>query len=256
MTAAKDPPIPLTAENIASKRSAARAGKAAPKPATVEAQRRTYRHGDLKRALIDVAIDLARESGPAAVSLRAATRRAGVVPTAAYRHFANHQALLDEVRRVAMGGIAQSMQNQMRAAARGQKGVLRERARFRALGRGYVLYALKEPGLFRTAFWAQPYDLSIDMTQSLLHAGLSDPFMVLRAMLSDLADVGALTLARREGAEFLAWSGVHGMALLMLDGPLRAIDSRQRKALIEGVVSMVETGLTMPACPPTPPMPG
>ena len=34
---------------------------------------------------------LAREGGPAAIVLREATRRAGVVPNAAYRHFRNHQ---------------------------------------------------------------------------------------------------------------------------------------------------------------------
>jgi len=49
--------------------------------------RSTYRHGDLRRALIDAGLELAREGVPDATVLREATRRAGVVPAAACRHF-------------------------------------------------------------------------------------------------------------------------------------------------------------------------
>src|ERR1700760_1923807 len=64
--------------------------------------RGTYRHGDLRRALLDAGIDLARAGGPDAVVLREATRRAGVVPNAAYRHFADRDELLAAVCAAAM----------------------------------------------------------------------------------------------------------------------------------------------------------
>jgi hypothetical protein len=51
--------------------------------------RTTFRHGDLRRALLMAGIELAREGGQDAIVLREATRRAGVVPNAAYRHYAN-----------------------------------------------------------------------------------------------------------------------------------------------------------------------
>ncbi|RZJ16909.1 MAG: TetR/AcrR family transcriptional regulator, partial [Haliea sp.] len=60
--------------------------------------RSTYRHGDLRRALLEAGIELARANGPDAVVLREATRRAGVAPNAAYRHFESRQALLQAVR--------------------------------------------------------------------------------------------------------------------------------------------------------------
>ena len=60
------------------------------------AARATYRHGDLHRALLDAGIELARQGGPDAVVLREATRRAGVAPNAAYRHFANRDDLLGQ----------------------------------------------------------------------------------------------------------------------------------------------------------------
>ena len=41
-------------------------------PSTEPPARETYRHGDLRRALLDAGIALAREGGPAAVTLREA----------------------------------------------------------------------------------------------------------------------------------------------------------------------------------------
>jgi AcrR family transcriptional regulator len=71
--------------------------------------RSTYRHGDLRRALLDAGIALARDGGPDAVVLREATRRAGVVPNAAYRHFASRDELLQAVRSAALANLAAAM---------------------------------------------------------------------------------------------------------------------------------------------------
>jgi hypothetical protein len=35
---------------------------------------------------------------------------------------------------------------------------------------------------------------------------------------------GVLPPERRPGAEFLAWSAVHGLGMLLIDGPLRGLD--------------------------------
>src|ERR1700726_860340 len=78
-----------------------------------EPARATYRHGDLRRALLEAGIDLAREGGPAAVVLREATRRAGVVPNAAYRHFASRWELLQAVRSAALSALAVAMEAEL-----------------------------------------------------------------------------------------------------------------------------------------------
>ena len=65
-------------------------------------KRASYRHGDLRRALLEAGITLAQTGGPEAVVLREATRRAGVVPNAAYRHFASRMELLQAVRLTAL----------------------------------------------------------------------------------------------------------------------------------------------------------
>jgi hypothetical protein len=58
-----------------------------------------------------------------------------------------------------------------------------------------------------------------------------------------MVDAGVLPPERRNGAEYLAWSAVHGLAVLFTDGPLRSLTEAQRTAVGKRVVDMVEKGL-------------
>src|SRR5882757_10190078 len=78
-------------------------------------KRETYRHGDLRRALVEAGIELAREGGPDAVVLRAATRQVGVAPNAAYRHFADRRALQRAVCAAAQAELARAMEAELDA---------------------------------------------------------------------------------------------------------------------------------------------
>jgi hypothetical protein len=55
--------------------------------------------------------------------------------------------------------------------------------------------------------------------------------------------VGALPPERRPGAEVMAWSAVHGLAMLTIEGPLRSLDAEQTRAAAQRVLDMVEQGL-------------
>ena len=105
--------------------------------------RETYRHGDLRRALLDAGIALAREGGPTAVVLREATRQAGVAPNAAYRHFANHQALFDAVRAHALGALAQAIEREWRKALRVREPAAQAR---QPSGNAVIMNPLVHPG--------------------------------------------------------------------------------------------------------------
>jgi hypothetical protein len=48
--------------------------------------------------------------------------------------------------------------------------------------------------------------------------------------------------SRRPQAEFLAWSSVHGLAMLLIDGPLRALPRAEADAITQRVIDMVEAG--------------
>ena len=207
--------------------------------------RTTYRHGDLRRALLGAGIDLARAGGPDAVVLREATRRAGVVPNAAYRHFASRQELLQAVRAHALSQLAQAMEAEHDALDRSLPPADYARATLGAVGSGYLRFALTETGLFRTAFSPGDADPAVELDADPAKAGHSglNPFQLLAAALDRMVASGALPVARREGAEYLAWSAVHGLALLLIDGPLRGAGPGQVKALSGRLLEMVEKGL-------------
>lgn len=219
--------------------------RACPQPqrsATPSRGRESYHHGDLRRALLDAGLQLAREGGPDAVVLRAVTRRVGVSANAAYRHFADRDGLLG-----AVVGLAQARAADVIAAAIGAvppdlDGRARARARFRGVGVGYLRFALDEPGLFRTAFGV-PRDLArVDSPDSAGACGRT-PFQLLSDTLDVMLEVGALPPSQRPGAELLAWSAVHGLAMLALDGPLRHLPPAMLEELTPRLVRMVDLGL-------------
>ncbi|OWT59082.1 TetR/AcrR family transcriptional regulator [Candidimonas nitroreducens] len=204
--------------------------------------RGTYRHGDLRRALLDAGIALARAAGPDAVVLREATRRAGVVPNAAYRHFASREDLFQAVRAAALAELAVAMEREIARIPAGLPAVEAARARLRAVGQGYLKFARAEPGLFHTAF-SGPEEVEGDTDPAKAGRSGMNPFQLLSSALDELSACGALPAARRPGAEYLAWSAVHGLALLVADGPLRNVTAAQRNAIAERLLDMVEKGI-------------
>jgi AcrR family transcriptional regulator len=205
-------------------------------------KRDTYRHGDLRRALLEAGTELARGGGPDAVVLREATRRVGVVPSAAYRHFADRRALLDAICSAAQAALAVAMEEELDGLPNGGDSAEAARARLRAVGAGYLRFAQAEPGLFRTAFSASN-DLRNAASPARTGDGGLTPFQLLAAALDELVEVGVLPRERRPGAEFLAWSAVHGLAMLLIDGPLRGLDEATGDDVGRRLIDMVERGL-------------
>jgi len=208
-------------------------------PASADPERRkSYHHGALNSALVEASIELARDGGPDRVILREAARAAGVSHSAAYRHFADREALLAEVSRHARSELAAEMRRRV-ARAKGP------RQRLRAVGTAYIDFALTEPGLFRTAFTSHPATSPV-ADQNRADAGHpgdgADPFEILGEALDQCQAAGLLNPHRRPGAEIAVWSAVHGLAGLLLDGPLprtaAGIEFARRQ-----VLELIERGL-------------
>ena len=117
------------------------------------------------------------------------------------------------------------------------------KAQFRAVGTGYVAFALDNPGLFHTAFFVSS---DLDEASSPAKSGPSrrSPLELLSVALDQLVASGAMPAERRPEAEFLAWSSVHGFALLLIDGPLRSLPRAQADAVTQRLIDMVEAGFT------------
>jgi AcrR family transcriptional regulator len=206
-----------------------------------QAERRRRPRGAVRDGLVAAGLELARTGGPDAVVLREATRMVGVVPNAAYRHFAGRDELLAEVCAAAMNDLADRMAAGV-ARVRGRHGdAAAARRRLRAIGVEYLRFAREEPGLFATAF-ALPHR----------HAyGAPDdgtgrdrlPLGQLRTVLDELVDAGVLHQQRRDGIEYPIWAAVHGLAVLAGQGPLRDVPEATRHRLDELTLGFIDGGL-------------
>jgi AcrR family transcriptional regulator len=154
----------------------------------------TYHHGDLRTAVLAAAWKVLEEEGLPGLSVREAARRAGVSHNAPYRHFANREALLAAL-------VAQGFEQLDRAL---------ENLAGRELGEAYVAFALEHPQRFRLMF-------SRARANAELQSRFVDSFAHLGA---DAAAAGAA-----------AWSLVHGLASLVLEGQLEGGHAFIRRVL-------------------------
>lgn len=206
------------------------------------ADQRPYHHGNLRAALIEAGVQLARAEGPDAVALREACRRVGVSHTAAYRHFSDRDALLAAVADAAMSALADLMEQLIDEEHCPEPRVAAE-AGLRATGRAYIRFAINEPGLFRTAF-AVPEHHGDPLTAAEPDPPNPGPLGLLTRSLDRLQASGAMPPERRPDAEVTAWSAVHGLSMLLLEGPLRWLPDHLRDDVIERVLLDVSRGLT------------
>jgi AcrR family transcriptional regulator len=188
----------------------------------IQPEKNRYHHGDLRAALIEAGMKLI-DAGPVeALSLREIARRAGVSATAVYRHFPDKAALQGALCLEGHARMAEAFRAEMAAAAPGLDA-------FNAMGRAYVHFALAHPSLFRLmmAQTAGP----VPMPPPGAGEG-SDGMQILVNAIDGL--FGADTPpALREARRLKAWSLVHGLAMLMLDGQVPA-----DPALIDAVVDV------------------
>ena len=208
---------------------------------TARAAADTYHHGNLRQVLLDRAVELARAGGPHAVVLRDVQRMAGVSNSAAYRHYADRDALLAAVTEYAEGRLAEAMLSRLDTVAGHRATAKRAIARFRATGQGYVDFALDEPGLFRTAFAHSNAGRHPD-------GGADDvnerhPFQILIRCIDDLVAAGVLSPDRRDGLDEAAWAAVHGLSTLFLDGPLSTADAARKQLITARLLDVIAVGV-------------
>lgn len=195
--------------------------------------RPTYHHGRLREALVEAAVEAAREGGEAGVGLSRLSAGLGVSASAAYRHFpAGLEDLLVAVGDVARRQLAERIELRTGQVASSRDPAVLARRRFRASGQAYVEYVLEEPGLFQVACRHDRGRLPG-----------ADPFGLLESCIDGLVAAGALPSSRRQDAATAAWAAVHGLAVLMTEGPLRRLPPRRRARVVERTLDMVEAGL-------------
>lgn len=164
-----------------------------------------YHHGDLHAALIQEGLKQLESAPAESLSLREVARNVGVSATAVYRHFPDKQALLHALADVAGDRMATAFETAMAAEKPGKEA-------FDAMGRAYVHFALKNPWLFKLM-------MSPEMMSGI--AAHSRPrtrgMGMLTSALRELSG-GKMSTEAQNIKRLQAWSIVHGLAMLMLDG--------------------------------------
>jgi len=125
----------------------------ADRPAGEPTSARGYHHGNLRRALLEAALELAQRHGPERVSVREAARLVGVSPGAPFRHFPNRRALMTALAEEA----GERLRIEVRKSMGGRKASPLQR--LRSLGRGYLQWAMRHPSHFRIVSARDQIDL-------------------------------------------------------------------------------------------------
>lgn len=202
---------------------------------------RTYHHGDLRHALTEEAFRLARAGGSSAISLREVTRGVGVSPNAAYRHFADRDALVRAAAGQAQLALARAIQTHIDAAPTMQDAGAAAIDRLRSIGLGYIDFARREQGWFELAYSTQdpqPNDSIVTLDDRVVA-----PFQLLLDALDAMVDAQVLSPKRRPQAEWACWSAVHGFAEIAVHGPLQSQPPEVIDALGASVVETTIAGV-------------
>jgi AcrR family transcriptional regulator len=181
---------------------------------SISSDPRPYHHGDLRRALIDAALDLVTEEQDWSFSLRNVARRARVSHNAPYNHFADKGELLAAV---AAEGFEALRARLLSATA----GIEAPGAALAAAALAYVRHGVENPALYRLMFGPALATPSGDRPADARSAGAKA-----RAVLEEIilrgARLGAFAISPDDGSELdmaalSAWSAVHGMTMLVID---------------------------------------
>jgi|LakMenEpi03Aug12_release.lakeMendotaPanAssembly.Ray.scaffolds.fasta_scaffold85539_2 AcrR family transcriptional regulator len=163
-------------------------------------------HGDVRRLVLDAALDIITSSGAESLSMREVARRAGVSHQAPYHYFGDRSgifAAISEEGFSALAGAFRDVQESTISAAK---------AGFIA----YLDFARSHVGHFRVMFRQDICGVQENEGTAIAASSAFDELlqMVARTIGSSVDPKAAHTFA------FTMWSHAHGLATLVIDGPL------------------------------------
>jgi len=176
-----------------------------------------YHHGNLAESLLDAVDEIASQFGLEAVTLRACAKLVGVSPSSAFRHYADKRALFTAFATRALLQLSDAMGTAKKNAERD------DAEPFECVGLAYVEFAIDKPAFFR-AMWREEAIYTDDENYKAAASALS------RHLTGGFADtIEDADPDNFSPQELLAWSSVHGLANLLVDGPVGNGDSKKQK---------------------------
>ncbi len=199
------------------------------------ADKDSYHHGDLRPALIKAAIELIAEKDVSSLSLREVARRVGVSHAAPYRHFADKQALLAAVAQEGFQGLT----NALNAAK--QEAPKHPWQQLETSGVAYVQYAIAHPSHYRVMFGS--YRSNKRDVYPCVVAASQQAFAILVNIITEGQMQGAIRPGEPKQLAWVAWSLVHGLAMLIIDGQLPLSDPADIASVAHLTTKILTEGL-------------
>ena len=200
-----------------------------------DAPNRPYHHGDLRRAVIETALDMLREEKGWQFTLREVARRAGVSHAAPYKHFPDKAALLAELAMIGFDRLRESLS----AAKSEAPKTLRDE--LTPLARAYVGFGTDNPALYRLMFSAEEGKaVGMHLNERALAV-----FDILLEILRRGQAAGSIRKRPIEGQAASCWGLIHGMTMLAIDGLL--VPEKVGPAPLDAALSTLVEGLGNPA---------
>jgi AcrR family transcriptional regulator len=200
-------------------------------------QRASYHHGDLRRALIAAAVEMVEQVGPEAFTLREVARRIGVSHAAPYRHFkTRHEVLVA----VAAAGF-ERLGARMQAALEDSDDPL---AGFKRCAGAYFGFAVENPQQFKLMFGT-----AVDRDEiGAVRQRADRVFDAMAALLEEAQQQGRIRPGDAADFTRIAWSLVHGICLLHLNGQYQSPVREDVAALVDRALADLIAGLAAPSC--------
>jgi AcrR family transcriptional regulator len=196
-------------------------------------RKKSYHHGDLRRALLDAALAIVDKSGAQALTLREVARKVGVTPGAPYHHFADKEAII--------AAVAEEGFVELLAAMVAARDAAEPAGRLAAMGKSYVRFAVAHPAHFRVMF-GKMVDVPL---YPALHEAADRAFATLVESIVTAQAAGLIRPGDPMELSMLAWSTVHGLSMLWIEGAVNGphCESMTIDGLAEAAVAMLVRGI-------------
>jgi AcrR family transcriptional regulator len=170
-----------------------------------------YHHGDLREEILCAASRLLEGNNIASLSLRAVAKEVGVSHTAPYRHFKDKESLLAGIAGLGFDRLAANLAAAVSSYPGDPAGQLQE------AGHQYVQLAMQHPQCTQLMFGGI---LPCDDTYPALRTSGDSAFDGLKYVIEEGQNLGVFKQGNIELLALTAWSGIHGLSLLLISGNL------------------------------------
>ncbi len=167
---------------------------------------KSYHHGNLKKCLIEAGIELINSEGEKHLSLRRIADMCGVSNAAPYSHFKSKEDLLEAMKNYVTEQFTEELNNSI------QNEDLDNPYTLIKMGKGYVLFFIKNPQYFEFLFSQSCIRVDLNMDEN--SKNNYPPFKILKELHFRILQKMGLPNEKIKDAIISAWATVHGLAAI------------------------------------------